>query len=338
MEEKKGFLRQHKIITLIIVLLIVLSAYRIYAKVSGGNTESEVIPISVRAAAAAMQDISVTAPITGRIQPAEDVPIVPLAQGQVTKVNVKIGDRVKAGDVLFEIDSSALAASYSAAANAYSRMQALYNEGAVSAQDLESVKAQYSQLAEQISFYRVTSPIDGYVTSLSVSVGSVAGGSMAGSVANIDSFVIETKVSESLAPSIHVGDSVEVYVASADKTFTGTITAFSPIPSLGTLTYPLTITMDPSDDIFAGMFAEVHITSESVAQTLCIPSEAVMLKEGKSLVVTLDGDDVPTTVEVVCGVDNGTLVQILSGIKAGDRVIYSGQQYITDGVKVKVVE
>jgi len=135
-----------------------------------------------------------------------------------------------------------------------------------------------------------------------------------------------------------VGDPVEVYVASADKNFTGSITAFSPIPSLGTLTYPLTITMDPSDDLFAGMFAEVHIISESVPETLCIRSEAVMLKDGKTQVVILDDEDIPTTVEVVTGVDNGTLVQILSGVKKGDRVIWSGQQYITDGIKVRVVE
>ncbi len=338
MEEKKGFFRRHKILTLIIILLVALAGYRVFAYFTSDKDGGEVLPVNVKAEAASMQDISVTAPITGRIQPAEDVPIVPLAQGKVTKVNVQIGDQVKAGDILFEIDSSALAASYSAASNAYSRMKSLYEAGAVSAQDLESVRAQYSQLAEQMSFYKVTSPIDGYVTSLSVSVGSVAGGGMAGSVANIDAFKIDAKVSEALASSIHTGDPVEVYVASADKTFSGTITAFSPIPSLGTLTYPLTVTMDPADDLFAGMFAEIHIVSEKVAETLCTRSEAVMLKDGKSVVVVLDKDNIPATVEVETGVDNGTLVQILSGLKNGDMVVYSGQQYVTDGVAVEVVK
>ena len=337
MEEKKGFLARHKLLTLIIILLIALAGYRIYAYITSDKGAGEVLPVNVKAEAASIQDVTVTAPITGRIQPAEDVPIVPLAQGKVTKVNVKIGDQVKAGDVLFEIDSSALAASYTAASNAYSRMKTLYEAGAVSAQDLESVKAQYSQLAEQMSFYRVTSPIDGYVTSLNVSVGTVAGGSMAGSVANIDAFKIDAKVSEQLASSIHVGDNVDVYVASADKTFTGTITAFSPIPSLGTLTYPLTVTMDPSDDLFAGMFAEIHIVSEKVFETLCVRSEAVMLKDGKSVVVVLDKDNIPSNVVVETGVDNGSMVQILSGLKAGDMVVYSGQQYVTEGIAVEVV-
>jgi len=131
---------------------------------------------------------------------------------------------------------------------------------------------------------------------------------------------------------------VEVYVASADKTFSGTITAFSPIPSLGTLTYPLTVTMDPADDLFAGMFAEIHIVSEKAAETLCTRSDAVMLRDGKSVVVVLDKDNIPTTVEVETGVDNGTLVQILSGLKKGDMVVYSGQQYVTDGIAVEVVK
>jgi multidrug efflux pump subunit AcrA (membrane-fusion protein) len=129
-----------------------------------------------------------------------------------------------------------------------------------------------------------------------------------------------------------------VYVGSLDEVFTGTITAFSPIPSLGTLTYPLTITMDPSEELFAGMFAEVRLVSDQVQNALCIPSEAVIIKNGIPVVVVLDAEYVPEFKEITIGIDNGNNVEILSGLAEGDVVVYSGQHYVIPGVLVNVAE
>lgn len=348
-EKKKSMVKP--ILAIILAVFLVLVAYRAIQFFKPAEAEA-FVPVNVKTEIAVNESISESAPITGRIQPVEDVAIVPLAQGQVTSVKVKVGDKVKKGQTLFTIDSSAVAASVSqakagldAAASAYTRMQTLYAEGAVSAQDFESVEAQYkstkeayNQAAEMLSNYTVTSPIDGYVTSLSVSVGSVAGGSMAGSVANIDSLIIETSVSENLAAKVKEGDTAEVYVASVGKTFTGKITGFSPIPGLGTLTYPLTITMDPSDELFAGMFAEVHLVSDFVENAVCVSSQSVIAKNGKSVVFVLQpGTTVPEMREVTVGIDNGERAQILSGVEVGDEVICSGQQYVTEGETVNVI-
>ena len=350
-ETKKKGGKLKIVLALVIIAFLALVAYRAYEYFQPKQQEAAVI-VNVKTEKAVKETISESAPVTGRIQPVEDVAIVPLAQGQVTNVYVKVGDQVKKGQTLFTIDSSAVAASVSqakagldAAASAYNRMQTLYAEGAVSAQDFESVQAQYkstkeayNQASEMLSNYTVTSPINGYVTSLSVSVGSVAGGGMAGSVANVDKLIIETSVAESLAAKINLGDEAEVYVASVGKTFTGKITSFSPIPGLGTLTYPLTITMDDSDEIFAGMFAEVHLVSDYALDALCVSSDAVIVKNGKSVVCVLQkGTTIPEFHEVEVGIDNGERAQILSGISEGDEVVYSGQQYVTEGEVVNVI-
>ena len=342
-----------RIVAVLIALgLVAFFGYRVYQYLNRPEAEVPVESVNVMVEQALLEDISEQAPVTGRLEPVEEVAIVPLAQGQVTQVYVSVGDKVSKGQTLFTIDSSSVAAQLNqakvgvdAAQSAYDRMQTLYNEGAVSAQDLESVKTQYlsakesyNQVAEVISNYTVTSPITGYVTSLSVSAGSIAGGNVAGSVANIDSLVVNTTVSENMAAKIEVGDEVDVYIASVDRTFKGTVTTFSRIPSIGTLTYPLTITMAPDDALFAGMFAEVHLTSETASNTVTVSSEAVIIKGGRSVVCVIDpATNIPAFREVSVGIDNGTRVQILEGLEEWETVAYSGQQFVTEGEAVTIV-
>ena len=350
--DTRGFFARHKIILLLVLCFLAFFGYRMYQYLNKPVEEPEIEAVNVRVEQAVLEDIDQQAPITGRIEPVEEVAIVPLAQGQVTRVYVEVGDKVRKGQTLFTIDSSAVAAQMNqakvgvdTAESAYNRIQTLYDEGAVSAQELESVKAQYlsakesyNQVAEIASNYTVTAPISGVVTSLTVSAGSVAGGGMAGSVANVDSLVIRTSISETLAAKTEVGDEVEVFIASTGGTYQGTVTTFARIPSIGTLTYPLTITMEPSEDLFAGMFAEVHMTAETASSTVTVSSEAVIIKGGRSVVCIVDpATAIPAFREVETGIDNGTRVQILSGLEEGETVVWSGQQFVTEGEAVNIL-
>lgn len=344
--------KDHRVWVIFCLLFLSLIVYRAGVFFLGGSESEAVAAVNVKVTEAKYESIEVTSPIAGRIRPLDEVAIIPMAAGQVTAVHVAVGDYVHTGDLLFEIDKGQISTSYNQAKEAYesvaatySRVEMLYQEGAVSKQDYESTKAQYISAKEAFNsasnaygYYNVNSPIEGYVTSLSVSVGSMAGTTMVGAVANIDELIIETSISETLAGKINVGDAVDVYVGSLDEIFMGRITSFSPIPSLGTLTYPLTITMDPSDKLFAGMFAEVRLVSDQVQEALCIPSGAVIIKDGVSVVAVLNAENVPEFREVTIGIDNGSNAEILSGIEEGDVVVYSGQHYITPGVAVNVAE
>jgi RND family efflux transporter MFP subunit len=163
---------------------------------------------------------------------------------------------------------------------------------------------------------------------------------MMASVADISELEISTAVSEYMARYIHTGDVVDVYVASlGDEPFSGTITAFSPAPALGTMTYPVTVTLDNSGgQLMSGMFAEIRIRSEAVSDAVMVPADAVIVKNGKSVVVTVDADNIPKFNEVETGLDNGEYTEIVSGIREGDVIVVSGQDFVTEGVEVNVVE
>ena len=346
----------HKILTLLLVAIVALTAYRlaIFASEKMNPEEEEVTPVNVKVITAEYGSITQTTPLSGRITPVDEVAIVPLASGQVTAVYAEVGDYVHAGSVLFEIDKGQIIttynqakAAYDLAATTYANMEELYAEGAVSKSDYDSARVQYisaeesfNAAAEAYSYYSVTSPIDGYVTSMSVSVGSIAGQSMAASVADTSALEISTTVSEYLASMINVGDEVNVYVSSlGDEPYKGTITEFSPAPAMGTLTYPVTISLENKNgDLMSGMFAEVEIVTDEAENTICIPSDAVILKDSKSVAVLLDSENIPRYSEVSTGIDNGSYVQILSGVNEGDIVVVSGQDFVTEGEAVNITE
>ncbi|MDD2216815.1 MAG: efflux RND transporter periplasmic adaptor subunit [Eubacteriales bacterium] len=346
--------KDHKILSVVVILLLLATVFRIgsaiYSNISPNIEKEE--PVTVETGVAELRDISSTTPLTGRILPKDEVAIIPLASGKVTGVYVKVGDYVGAGTVLFQIDNSQVVSSYNQAKAAfdlanttYSNMATLYEAGAVSKSSLDqsyvsfvSARESFNSASEMYANYSVTSPISGYVTSLNVTVGSMAGQTMAASVANTDSLIIDITVSEYLATKIEKGEQVEIKISSLkDKSYTGILSEISPAPAYGTLTYPATIdVIDDSGDIKAGMFAEIMVKDNEAKSALCVPSDAVITKSGENIVVLLDKDNIPKYKKVTTGIDNGEIVEIVSGLKQGDLIVVTGQQYIKEGEAVKI--
>lgn len=87
----------------------------------------------------------------------------------------------------------------------------------------------------------------------------------------------------------------------------------------------------------AGMFAEVEIVSDHRENVVCIPSDGVLIKGGQTQAVVLDQDQIPTFQPVETGLDNGTIVEIKSGLNPDDIVVIQGQDYVVAGEAVRVI-
>jgi len=341
---------------LLIVVIVVVAALGIYriAESMKPPVISEKVPVSVITAVVEEGSIYATSPLTGRIDPLDSAAVVPMAAGEVTLVAVSLGDYVKKGDLLFEMDKVQMATTYNTAKLAYDsaktdyeRMGVLYKEGAISLQQYQGIETQFNvakqnlnAAAEALSYSTVTSPIDGYITSVNVSAGSLASqAAPAITVADVSKLEINTSLSEYLINKVNPGDKVDIFIKTLSKDpYPGTVTAISPAPALGTLTYPVTISVDDSSGaIKAGMFAEVQIVSDMKEGVICVPSDAVFIKSGESKVVVLDGN-IPTITTVETGLDNGITAEVTSGLKVGDIIVISGQQYIVDGEAVNITE
>ncbi|HRV33736.1 MAG TPA: biotin/lipoyl-binding protein, partial [Anaerovoracaceae bacterium] len=114
-EAMRSFWKNHRIISILGVLFIALVAYRAGHFFLVPDVKIAEPAINVKVTAAKYEPIDLISPITGRLKPTEEVALVPLATGKVTAVHVSVGDRVTAGQVLFEIDKGQVSATYNQA-------------------------------------------------------------------------------------------------------------------------------------------------------------------------------------------------------------------------------
>jgi multidrug efflux pump subunit AcrA (membrane-fusion protein) len=88
----------------------------------------------------------------------------------------------------------------------------------------------------------------------------------------------------------------------------------------------------------AGMFAEILIVADERDMVLCVPSDSVIIRGGRTLVVVIDDANIPEFREVTVGLDNGVYAEIVSGISVGETIVISGQHFVDEGVEVNVVD
>jgi RND family efflux transporter MFP subunit len=198
----------------------------------------------------------------------------------------------------------------------------------------------------------VTAPISGYVTGLTVQKGGMVSQAMPAVVlTGTEGLEVTTTVAENLVSALEPGEEVDVIVrAVSDEPVRGYIHKIVPAPPTGQTTYPVVIRVDePPAALKPGMFAEVSMVTGRADGAVLVPSDAVIIRDGKEVVAILDGGgtgdsgdsgsgDKVRIVEVETGIDNGEQVEIRSGVSAGDRVVTSGQHYLAEDSKVRITE
>lgn len=356
------------IAVLLLLLLIPPAAYRIIQSQTDRTKPEEKSPVNVMVTQAAISNIQVTTPLTASVQARDQVSLTAALQAKVTDVYVSVGDHVSAGTPLFSLDSTQVQSAVSQAGASLNqaqtgldtaktnldRMTVLYEEGAIPRQQYEQAQDAYDNALAMMNQAQaalssaegnlengtVTTPISGYVTELNVKKGMFPPqGAAAVTVTDTSNLEIKSNVSEYLIGKIQVGQPVSVAIQSlSDQPFPGKIKSISPAPSAQTLTYPVTIALNGNQEgIMAGMFAEVEIVSDHRENVVCIPSDGVLIKGGQTQAVVLDQDQIPTFQPVETGLDNGTIVEIKSGLNPDDIVVIQGQDYVVAGEAVRVI-
>lgn len=203
----------------------------------------------------------------------------------------------------------------------------------------KSVVAQLESYQKALKDATVKSPISGIVSQCNVKKDTVLsqGASVPFVIIDLSSVNIEVNVAEQLIPYITVGDEVEVLVSTVStEKIKGDISTISPIANADG-TYTVKIKMSNADGkLKAGMFGEVYFAKEKSQNTIVLPRQAVMNKEGIYYVfVEKDGLAIKTEVQV--GIDNGDVIEVTSGLSVGMNVITKGQSYLVDGDAVNIV-
>jgi RND family efflux transporter MFP subunit len=198
-----------------------------------------------------------------------------------------------------------------------------------------------SAAGDAIDETNVTAPISGYVTGLTVQKGGMVGQTMPAVVITGDGKIqVTTTVAENLVKDINVGDAAEVYVrAVSDDPLGGSIRQIVPAPPTGQTTYPVIVDIDnPTSELNPGMLTEVTMVTGRAEGVCLVPSDSIMIRNGKEIVAVLGAGDQVEVREVTTGIDDGDHVEIKDGVSAGERVVTQGQHYIDEDSKVRIAE
>ncbi len=131
------------------------------------------------------------------------------------------------------------------------------------------------------------------------------------------------------------------FKAFPNKMFTGTVTRLSPVLNPASRTLEIGITVDDSEggQVKSGMFPTVELLTEYLEDVLVVPRSSLLYAGGaQSYVYVVDTNNVAHRRNVEIGMQVSDVVQIISGLEMGERLVIQGQSLLTDGAAVRIVQ
>jgi membrane fusion protein (multidrug efflux system) len=151
----------------------------------------------------------------------------------------------------------------------------------------------------------------------------------------VDPLKVIAEIPEKMAPWIKDGQPVQLRVdAYPDRAFTGKVSRISPAVNTATRAFPFEALVPNQDAVLKpGTFARVHIESDKTDTVLTLPYSAMQYRYGVNRVFVVDGDKLSVR-ELKVGDRLGERIEILGGVKSGERVAVTDVDKLADGQKV----
>ena len=318
-----------------------------------GKTAEKAAPVEMTPTVSVVKVFSREVPqdavYTSTVQAFAKNNIAPQSGNRIAKINAEIGDYVKKGQVLAEMDQIQLQQAELQMKNneiEYNRLKGLYDAGGLSKSDLDAIELAYkvskTQYANLLENSVLRSPIDGVITARYYDVGDMyAMSSPLFTVEQIVPVKLLVGISESDYSKVKVGDPVTVSAdAFPDLTFYGKVNRIYPTVDPATRTFTVEVKIENKyKTLRPGMFARAKISFGS-NNNVVIPDVAVVKQQGSGerFVYVLNDDNTVTYQKVVLGRRMGTEYEVLEGLADGAQVVTGGQIRLKDGIKVVVNE
>jgi RND family efflux transporter MFP subunit len=335
-------------------------------------TEAQTVPtVAIVTPASAVNSAGLELP--GRLEAYIRAPIYARVPGYLKTWKHDIGSKVKAGDVLAEIDTpdldqqlmQARADLSVAQANAKlaqvgaERWQSLASTDAVAKQDVDqrtftwnanvaqvkSAQANVDRLVAEEDFKHLIAPFDGIVTARETDIGALinvgaAGGAELFVVSETGKLRVFVNVPQNYVPSVPSGTKATITVPEhPDKTYGGTVEASAQAvnPSTGTTLMQI-IVDNGAGEMMPGDYASIHLQIAGAAHVLSVPSSALIFDAKGLSVATVDANNRVLLKPVSIERDLGAVVELAAGLSPTDRVIQNPLDGITTGTEVRLAE
>jgi RND family efflux transporter MFP subunit len=309
--------------------------------------------------------------LPGRLQAYIRAPIYARVPGYLKTWKHDIGAKVKAGDLLAEIDTpdldqqllqargdlSVAEANAKLAQITAQRWQALAGTDAVAKQDVDqrtftlnanlaqvkAAKANVDRLAAEAGFKRLVAPFDGIVTARETDIGALinvgaAGGAELFVISATSKLRVYVNVPQNNVPSVPPGTHATIQVPEhPNMIYSGTVeaSAQSVDPTTGTTLMQI-IVDNSAGELMPGDYASIKLQVAAAANVLSVPSSALIFDAKGLSIATVDASDHVVLKPVKIGRDLGAVIELASGLSPDDRVIQNPPDGIATGAEVRL--
>ncbi len=271
--------------------------------------------------------------------------------GTVTRINVKVGDKVAQGQVLAETDSrmiqqqiSDLQTNYELVKQVYEKQDELWKQKIgtelqylQAKSNKESLEKKMATLEEQLRMSKIVSPIDGTVDGVNIKIGqTVAPGMNAITVVNFSNLKVKADVAESYSSRIKTGDEVLIYFPDKNDSIVSKINYASRTINLLNRTFAVEAMLNTSEELHPNMVAKMKINDYSSPKPCVVLPVKFIQKSstGNYVLVAEKGKAVKRTVTI--GREYSGHAELLSGLNEGDQLIVKGYDLVIDGDNITV--
>jgi RND family efflux transporter MFP subunit len=334
------------------------------------TTEAQAAPVvALVTPASVSNDAGLDLP--GRLEAFIQAPIYARVPGYLKSWKHDIGAKVKAGEVLAEIDTPDLdqqlmqaradlgvaQANSKLAQIGAERWQSLASTDAVAKQDVDqrtftwnanmaqvkAAQANVDRLVAMEGFKRLSAPFDGIVTARATDIGALinvgaAGGAQLFVVSETGKLRAYVNVPQNYVPSVPPGTKATISVPEhPGKTYTGTVEASAQAVNASTGTTLMQIIVDnAAGEMMPGDYGSIHLQLAAAAHVLSVPSSALIFDAKGLSVATVEAGNRVVMKPVSIARDLGAVVELASGVSPSDRVIQNPPDGISNGVLVRL--
>lgn len=293
--------------------------------------------------------------------------------GIITQFDIKLGQKVKKGQLLAKLDNVQSRLSYEQAVTqlnsaesqmnttklSLNRVRSLYEKGSSSLSDFEAAKNAYKTAQEsyqsakrgvaiqqeQVRFGYLYAPEDGVIAAVTSEIDENVNPGQAVATLNAGADMeITLGIPESVINGVKNGMFVDVdFTSLPNKKFKAKVTEVAPAVDANTATYPVKVTVtNPSDDIKSGMATNVTFDfgdRKSNDEIVVVPANAVGEDSNGRFVFLIETEGETTKVkkqQIVIGNLTAEGFEIKSGVSAGQKIATAGLQTLLDGQEVKL--
>jgi RND family efflux transporter MFP subunit len=337
-----------------------------FQKVAGAAAQFNVQVVSPEQSAS-----SVELQLPGQTHAYYEAPIYAQTSGYLKKWYYDIGAKVKAGDILAEIDTPEVDQELSqaqatlamtkaqldlAAAN-YHEAQDLFQRKVTTQRDLGTMHSNYLVLVSTVNgdadavqrlqalenFKFLRAPFDGIVINRSTDVGDLivsGSGRRLFIVDQQDPLRVYVHVPENFARQVQVGTKADLsFDEFPGRVFPATVVTTSDAVDPSNRTHLVELHVpNPANELWPGAYTEVHFHLESAGTPLQIPANTLLFRNGASAVSVVKADGKVEIRNVQIGKDLGTRLEIVKGLSSTDQLIVNPSDSLNNGMEVHVVE